>query len=243
MTELERFVHHLDSWAAARGGALASLDPAKVRDRLHESDAALFNRGMRDGLLRVDERGYLFSSDPHQATAWMVEGGAAAWPCWEYLPHAASYVELIVGLGFPETSVRFETPEREHGLDLDLAVVAADGKVLVVGEAKKTTRELDQLLAAMARHFVADPGRPVGVSGMAKAAWKLSYRLWVTRAPWLWLVGPSERRALSVTYQPSLVLTPCAALPTPETLGLATGDSHPLLRLPAATPLTLVRSP
>ena len=228
---LDAFLGLLEGCAAARGGALGPLDPVKVRERLHEDDAQWFARGLSEGLLRVDERGYLFSRDPHQTTAWMVEGGAAAWPCWEYLPHAASYVELILGLGFPLTSVRFETPGREHGLDLDLAVVAGDGTVVIVGEAKKTSRELDLLLAAMAQHFAADPGTPVGVTGMAKAAWKLAYRLWATRAPWLWLVGPSDRRAFEVSYERHLTLTARPALPSPSALGVQTGPEFPLMRL------------
>jgi hypothetical protein len=72
----------------------------------------------------------------------------------------------------------------------------------------------------MAPYFASDPGTPIGVSGMAKAVWNLAYRLWVTRAPWLWLVGPGDRRAFAVSYQPSLVLRPSGALPTPEALGV-----------------------
>lgn len=233
MTELDVFLARLPSFAEARGGRLADLDPRKVAERFHETDAALFNRGLRQGLLRIDSKGYLHSADPRQTTAWMVEGGDRAWPCWEYLPHGAAYVELITVLGFPVTTVRFETPGREHDLDLDLAVVHGDGLVSIVGEAKKTRRELDQLVAAMQQHLAAECGPPVGVSGMAKAAWKLTHRLWATRADWLWLVGPSERRTFAVAYGDSITLSARPSLPTPAAIGLGIGPAeHPAIALP-----------
>jgi hypothetical protein len=71
------------------------VDAVKVSQRLHEGDAAWFALGVKGGLLRIGAHAYLYTADPHQTTAWLVEGGAVAWPCWEYLPHAAAYVELI----------------------------------------------------------------------------------------------------------------------------------------------------
>jgi len=72
--------------------------------------------------------------------------------------------------------------ERLHESDaawfrLDLAVVDGSGGVLIVGEAKKTSKELELLLVAMRKHFDTNPGPPVGVRGAPQASWKLAYRL------------------------------------------------------------------
>lgn len=199
-----------------------------MSQRLHEGDAAWFALGVKGGLLRIGAHAYLYTADPHQTTAWLVEGGAVAWPCWEYLPHAAAYVELIRAHGFPVNCVLFETPGREHNLDLDLAVVDASGSVQILGEAKKTAKELDTLLAGMTKHFSRNPGPPVGVRGARQAEWKLAYRLWVTRAPWLWLVGPSDRRRFRVSYDGELKLARVKDLPAPAEIGLAEDPAeHP----------------
>jgi hypothetical protein len=88
------------------------------------------------------------------------------------------------------------------------------------------------LLKDMTMHFDADPGYPTGVRGQPQAAWKLAYRLWATRAPWLWLFGPSDRRAYRVTYEQTLELTPIPHLPTPSDLGLTYGPKkHPRIAL------------
>jgi hypothetical protein len=59
--------------AEAKSRAFGALDPGRAARRLTEHDAQLFARGLDRGLLRIDERGYLVTQDPHQATAWLVE--------------------------------------------------------------------------------------------------------------------------------------------------------------------------
>jgi hypothetical protein len=90
LTHLDGYLQLLVRCASARGGSLAPLDAVKVSQRLHEGDAAWFALGVKGGLLRIGAHAYLYTADPHQTTAWLVEGGAVAWPCWEYLPHAAA---------------------------------------------------------------------------------------------------------------------------------------------------------
>jgi hypothetical protein len=189
VTAVEHYINLLIKLAEAKGRILAPLDPTKLERRFNEADATLFADGLDGGLLSIDAAGYLVTRDPYQATAWLVEGNPA-WPCWEYLPHGAAYVELIDCLGFPSWAVRFETPGSEHNIDADLAVLDKTGRVLIMGEAKKEARELDKLLVQLKQYFAVDPGPPP-TRHRDKAAWKLAHRLWITRAPWLWLVAPA----------------------------------------------------
>lgn len=225
------YVALLGQLARNRGRRLGPPDPVKLSRRFTEADAALFAAGLDAGLLRIDEKGYLRTKDLRQTTAWLVEG-TPCWPCWEYLPHGAAYVELIVRHGFPSWSVRFETPGTEHGLDADLAVVAADGRVRIMGEAKKESRELDRLLEQLLGFVEQDPGPPRH-GDPRKAAWKLAHRLWLTRAPWLWLVGPDDRRAFAVSYEP-MRIDPRGSLPMPQELDLGhhTDAAPPHITLP-----------
>jgi hypothetical protein len=138
---------------------------------------------------------------------------------------------LIERHGFPIPAVRFETPGVEHGVDADLAIVDANGSVVVLGEAKKESRELDRLLEQLPAYAAADPGPPT-TREPGRAVRKLAHRLWRTRAPWLWLVGPADRRAFEVSYGP-LTLRGQPSLPKPEDLPLGVFDGHPRIRLPA----------
>ena len=97
-------------------GPVSDHEVGRVRRRAR-------HQGLQAGVLRV-EGNYLRTLDPHQHTAWLVEG-TPAHPCWEYLPHMAAYAELALVHGYPVESLRFETPDSE--MNLDLAVVGADG--------------------------------------------------------------------------------------------------------------------
>src|SRR4051794_21473520 len=114
----EQLIDTLSGCARYLGRKLADIDDRHLGARLAEGDAELFEQGLRQGLLQI-EGNYLHTLDPHQATAWLVEGTPAR-PCWEYVPHAAVYVELISLRGYPVGAVRFETPEREADMSLDL---------------------------------------------------------------------------------------------------------------------------
>lgn len=213
----------LGSCAAHLGRELADAEPGRLTKRLHESDAELLAHGLLSGLLTIDGN-YLRTVDPHQGTAWLVEG-APCHPCWEYIPHAASYVELITRLGYPAGSVRFETPDAE--LNLDLAVLDPDGHVVVLGEVKREPRQIESL-AQRIPAFDGDPGKalPVrrgGPQGPRREAWKLAHQLWVTRAPWLWLVASGTRLAYPVDYSDGLALGEPQQLPNAAAFcGLAT---------------------
>jgi hypothetical protein len=126
----------------------------------------------------------------------------------------AAYAELLLELEYPAASVRFETPDNE--LRLDLAVLDETGRVLVLGEAKTEPRMLDKL-ESLVGFFADDCGWP-DRRDPAKEAQKLAHQLWVTRAPYLWLVASGARRAFQVEYDDRIALVPIDRLPTAEEL-------------------------
>ena len=131
----------------------------------------------------------------------------------EYLPQIAAYVTAIHELGYPAERVFFELPHR--ALKLDMAIVSDDGAVFVLGEAKRAVSKLDAILAEVRnRYSAADPGE----EGRNEAR-QLAWRLWRTRAPYLWLIGPAERRAYRVRYEP-LEFEALPALPRANEVGL-----------------------
>lgn len=185
------------------GRAVPDTFELSIEARVSESEAALIMRGLDSGLLAV-EGNYLRTLDRYQSTSWLVEGNPVH-PCWEYLPHAAAYTELILDFGVPPGLVRFETPDSE--LNLDLAVLEPSGRVALLGEAKAQSRQLDNLLQFLPEHQESDPGKPVPVArGGPKAArreaWKLAHQIWALRPALMWPIAPDDRRLFSVTVGP-----------------------------------------
>ncbi len=216
----------MEQCAAHLGRELVQLSEKHLATRLVESDAALVMTGIDAEIL--DVRGnYLHTLDPRQATAWLVEG-TPAHLCWEYVPHAAAYVELVDTLRLPPGSVRFETPDSEAGMSLDLAVVDPEGHVVILGEVKMEPGQIHRLAAGLAKHD-ADPGKPASVKaggpiGIRRDAWKLAHQLWQTRAPWLWLVAAGSRATYEVHYGRGIRLVAIDALPSGERLGRLADD-------------------
>lgn len=131
----------------------------------------------------------------------------------EYLSQIAAYVEAIHELGYPSERVFFELPH--VALKLDLAILDDDGAVLVLGEAKRAVVMLNALLKEIQdRYSTEDPGE----EGRNEAR-QLAWRLWRTRAPYFWFIGPAGRRAYRVRYAP-LAFESLPGLPRAEALGL-----------------------
>lgn len=228
------YLERMRQCAASIGRPLGAIKDAHLATRLVEPDAALVERGLGSGLLRI-EGTYLRTQDPRQATAWLVEGDPAHL-CWEYVPHAAAYVELIEVLGYPRGSVRFETPETEIQASLDLVVVDSFGRPVILGEVKMEAGQVARLAEGVLEH-AADPGKPAtvksgGPQGMRREAWKLAHQLWKTRAPWLWLVAAGQRVAYRVTLEGRLHLEVVDSLPQPDALGVELASDWPALSLP-----------
>lgn len=230
-----RYLDRMRGCAASLGRDLDDVALERLMTRVAETDAVLIDRGLARGLLRI-EGNYLHTADPRQATAWLVEGDPARL-CWEYVPHAAAYVELVES-GFPVGAVRFETPETEVGMSLDLVVVSEQGRPLVLGEVKRESSQVRRLAELLLEHMT-DPGKPApvtrgGPSGLRREAWKLAHQLWRTRVPWLLLVAAGERLVFGVRYRIGLELEPHDRLPDPGELDGEVASDWPALSLPSS---------
>jgi hypothetical protein len=190
---------------------------------IDDADLVLFFEGLEGGLIRLERGGKFNTLDrPAPGGRWSLlsrsrDGG---WYNAEYLPQLAAYVELVRRLGYPADRVLFELPRRS--LQLDLAVLTDQGTVAVLGEAKRATSMLDPLAQAARQRFsLVQPGEKT--RRRSDEARQLAWRLWLTRAPYLWLVGPGVRQAYRCSYDP-LVLDTIPSMPSAGELGLAHGS-------------------
>ena len=218
-----RLLSYLDAQSRADSPSLPlGKYTADLLDRrLTDDDAAAVFAGVEQGLIAWHPGGRFDTLDrplPPRGRWWLIEkDGATRRPCWEFVPQLAAYVELITEHGYHPHRVLFDTPQA--ALQLDLAVLDDHSKVVVLGEAKKESRDLDRLVSGLLLHQGEQP-RPRRGDEPRQLAW----RLWVTRAPYLWLIGPSDRRAYEVRYEP-LRLVRRPQLPTGPDLGFDDGPS------------------
>jgi hypothetical protein len=222
-----------ESWVAEPAMPLGSYPASLIERRLHDGDVATLGDGVDRGLVTWRSALYFDTLDrprPPKGRWWLAErDGHTRRPCWEFVPQLAAYVELIRDYGYHRHRVLFDTPERAR--QLDLAVLDDDSGVRVLGEAKKESKDLDRLEDGLYAHLDELPEPRRGDEPR-----QLAWRLWTTRAEYLWLVGPSDRRAFEVTYEP-LRLERIERLPSGNTLGLDSGPSAMM------EPPTLVGSP
>ena len=211
-TWAEAYLTRLRGCAARTGSELAEISDRDRAVRLVERDARTVEEGFGDGLLTMLSAGRVRTLDPRQPTATIIASDPTR-PRWEALPHLAAYVELIRA-GFPETAVRFSTPDNELGLDL--AAVNDDGQVLLLGVARAEPLELAKL-EALVPTFEGDRVQTVRIVP-GREAQLLAYQLWATRSPYLWLVAAGARRLFRVRYGRTIKLTPVRVLPMPEDL-------------------------
>lgn len=209
----EAYVTRLRGCAGRLGRELADISDRERSVRLLEDEARTAEEGFGAGLLVIDPPSRVRTLDPLQGSAWLVEGDPAR-PRWESLAQMAAYVELLRA-GYPEAGVRFATPDRE--LALDLAAVDEDGQVLLLGVARAEPLELAKLVALVPTFEEATVRCAVRVVP-GQDAQQLARQLWVTRAPYLWLVAAGARRVYRVTYARTITLTPVEALPMAEDL-------------------------
>lgn len=195
-----------------------------IAARLTEHDCAATLDGFERGLVTWREDTHFDTLDrprPPKGRWWLTEkDGSCHRPCWEFVPQIAAYVELIRDLGFHHHRVLFDTPP-EAG-QLDLAVMGDGGCVVVLGEAKKESRDLDKLLAGLDAYHDAVPEFRRGDEPR-----QLAWRLWKTRADYLWLVGPGDRRAFKVEHAP-LRLARLICLPSASDMRLASEPAAPI---------------
>jgi hypothetical protein len=193
-----------------------------IARRLTDQDCDALFAGVELGLITWRPEGRFDTLDrprPPRGRWWLIEkDGETRRPCWEFVPQLAAYVELIRDLGYHRNRVLFDTPQA--AVQLDLAVLNDDGAVVVLGEAKKESSDLDKLQSGLLSHQ-GEPPTPKRGDEPRQLAW----RLWVTRAPYLWLIGPSDRRAFRVDHEP-LVLRPLDRLPGGGVMGLDEGPTE-----------------
>ena len=189
-----------------------------------EDDLRLFFQGLETGLFSL-ERGARFNTldRTRRGGRWglLSRGKLGGWYNAEYLPQLAAYVETIANLGYPASRVFFELPD--IALKIDLAILDDHRNVVILGEAKRRCDMLDRIVHEIQLHYgERNPGKEA-----RNEPRQLAWRLWQTRAPFLWLIGPGERPAYSVRYDP-LTLKRLPSLPRAESLNLAAEPQVPL---------------
>ena len=224
VSELLEFLD-AESKAAEPSMPLGTFPSQLVNRRITDSDVAALSDGVDRGLVTWRSPLYFDTLDrtrPPKGRWWLAErDGATRRPCWEFVPQLAAYVELIRDYGYHRHRVLFDTPQA--ALQLDLAVLDDESRVRILGEAKKESKDLDKLERGLLTHLDEQPEPKRGDEPR-----QLAWRLWVTRATYLWLIGPADRRAFEVTHDP-LRLNRVERLPAASTLGL---DLGPDLMMP-----------
>jgi len=210
----EAYLTRLRGCGVRMGRELVEITDRDRAVRLVEADAHTVEQGFADGLLAMEAAGRVRTLDPCQGSAWLVAGDPAR-ARWESLPQLAAYVELLQ-VGYPETAVRFQTPESE--LALDLAAVNDDGQVLLLGSARAEPLELAKLEALVSTFEATREGVRSVRDIPGREAQRLAFQLWSTRAPYLWLVAAGARRLFRVRYDRTIKLSRVRVLPMAEDL-------------------------
>ena len=202
---------------------MSSGDLLATSNEIHPADVEAFGRGLERGHLALYPGGRFDTRDRPTGTGrWGLlsrsrEGG---WYNAEYLPQIAAYVRTIEDWGYPHERVLFELPA--SALQLDLAVLDDDGRVVVLGEAKRSNAMLDRLLTQVLDRF-ADVAPGPETKKRGDEARQLAWRLWTVRPSRLWLIGPGSVRSWVCSYEP-LTLEEEPAPPMAAALGL---DAQP----------------
>jgi hypothetical protein len=117
-------------------------------------------------------------------------------------------------------------------LQLDLAILDDDGRVRVLGEAKRDTAMLDKLRTTVESRY---RDEAPDMSTPKDEARQLAWRLWTVAPEYTWLIAPNYRPAYLTRLAPlRLDPTPDARLPNAVELGL---DGPPPVAM--MTPLRL----
>lgn len=121
-------------------------------------DIELFFAGVDAGLIKL-ERGARFNTldrpTPDGRWGLLSRSRAGGWYNAEYLPQLAAYVEAILEYGYPPARVLFELPT--SALQLDLAIVDNNSRVIIAGEAKRSNAALIVLRERVQERFAEEP--------------------------------------------------------------------------------------
>lgn len=183
-------------------------------------DVDLFFRGVDAGLIDLRSAGRFNTQDrPTPDGRWGIlsRSKAGGWFNAEYLPQLAAYMEAILDLGYPTERVLFELPARS--LQLDLAILDDTGRVVVLGEAKRSTPALATLARGAVERF-RDVAPTDDTKRRGDEQRQLAWRVWTVAPQLTWLIGPGHREALRTSTDP-LRLESLPQLPHAADLGLA----------------------
>lgn len=191
----------------------------KTPNPIDDRDLELFFAAIDAGLITLYRGGRFNTQDrPKPDGRWSLLSRARSggWYNAEYLPQIAAYADAVLRLGYPSERVLFELPT--SSLQLDLAILDDEGRVVVLGEAKRDAAMLTKLRAACLARF---SGRAPGPDSKKRGdeARQLAWRLWTIGAPYTWLIGPGARQAYRTSLAP-LRLDVLPQLPNASVLGL-----------------------
>lgn len=165
-------------------------------------DVALFFRGVDAGLVDLRPDGRFNTADrPTAVGRWALlsRSRRGGWFNAEYLPQLAAYIEAILDLGYPRERVLFELPAQS--LQLDLAILDDQERVVVLGEAKRSTSALAPLArGVVSRFFESAPSEASKRRGDEQR--QLAWRLWTVAPQFTWLIGPGHREAFRTRVSP-----------------------------------------
>jgi hypothetical protein len=206
---------------------MATSELLPTANAIDSGDVDLFWVGVEKGLIRLERGGKFNTFDrpvPGGHWALLSRSKTGGWYNAEYLPQLASYVDAIVNAGYPKERVFFELPPK--ALQLDLAIVDDDSRVIILGEAKRERGMLPRLVRAVEERFAA--AAPTEESKKrGDEARQLAWRLWTVHPPLCWLIGPGERVSYKCSYGP-LRLSEPGPLPDAKRLGLDHRPPRPL---------------
>lgn len=194
---------------------------------IDSGDVELFFAGVDAELVDL-KRGARFNTldrpTPEGHWGLLSRSKAGGWYNAEYLPQLAAYIEAILEYGYPPARVLFELPT--SALQLDLAIVDDNSRVIIAGEAKRSKAALTTLLENVQERFAEEPpGEETKKRG--DEARQLAWRLWTVSPRVTWLIGPGHREAYRTETYP-LRLCPIPELPHARLLGLEQEPGQPI---------------
>lgn len=175
-------------------------------NRLSEEDAEDFLRAWDTGLLSHKGRGLYIvgTTRVHEQFFWT--GSKTASPrtftLWmEPIISMGAIARLHLDHRWPASYLAAQSPDWAY----DIIAIRADGATAIVGEVKKTRREVDDLFDLMMQ-FGANPDAALPASGKSRNAFKKVMSLRKFPAPLLWLIGTSRyEMVFHVRYSGALV--------------------------------------
>ncbi len=206
---------------------MASPNLLPTANVIDDGDLKLLFAGVDARLIRLERGGKFNTYDrPKPGGRWSLlsRSKAGGWYNAEYLPQLAAYVDAIQNLGYPKDRVLFELPS--EALQLDLAILDDDGHVVVLGEAKRDTRMLTQLVESVTTRF-SEHSPDDASKKRGDEARQLAWRLWTVRPRYCWLIAPGVREAFQCSYEP-FRLASVGGLPPAEHVGLGERPPRPL---------------